>query len=79
MMRTKLGCRHTEGLDDQGNPVRFDRHDCAYVEARNRLIPEAERRAMERVGAEVGLARSNAFSRFFFEEMDLLWRHRNAH
>lgn len=46
-------CKHSEAwldyIDDDGNVVHkpYPLHDCAYVDARNELIPEAERLAAE--------------------------------
>lgn len=38
-------CGHTEGGTNRDGLV-VDLHDCDYVEARNALIPEAEREAL---------------------------------
>ena len=54
-------CGHPDG----------DLHDCAYVTARNRLIPEAERIALresQRIGKPM------TFARFFMAAMDELWQ-----
>ena len=55
-------CRHSDG----------EYHSCAYVDARNRLIPEAERAVYaETAGTEdpAGMLRMRAF----FANMDRLW------
>ena len=55
-------CKHSDG----------EQHDCAYVDARNRLIPEAERAVYAKTaGADdpAGMLRM----RTFFAEMDRLW------
>lgn len=55
-------CSHTDGRG----------HDCAYVEARNKLIPIAEREADELVRSRLGLggeARSAFWSRCFHDAM----------
>ena len=54
-------CSHPDG----------DLHDCAYVTARNRLIPEAERIAL-RESQKIGKPMS--FARFFMAAMDELWQ-----
>lgn len=66
-------CTCEEGLirDDDGIVIhRFPLwHDCAYVLARNGLIPEAEKRTNRRVFRRDSRQWSVAFS----EEMDHLW------
>jgi hypothetical protein len=60
-------CEHPDG----------EHHSCEYVDARNRLIPKAERlAAMAVLGVEDpnGMKESAAFLR----EMDLLWNGRAA-
>lgn len=58
-------CSHPDGL----------RHSCGYVEARNKLIPRAERNTHV---ALVGMANTNnmQFARVFMAEMDRLWKTR---
>lgn len=55
-------CIHTEGKG----------HDCDYVNRRNRLIPEADARAYERMRAKGTSLLSGAFVREFFAAMDEL-------
>ena len=53
-----------------------DRHDCAYVDARNALIPAAENITRRRL-AEAGIANTpGAFARYFSEAMEQLVRQR---
>jgi len=61
-------CTHTEG----------PHHDCRYVEERNKLIPVAERLALQAVGEPPPGFDDPAYdARFgvaFLRAMDLLWR-----
>ena len=64
-------CTHTEGA----------KHNCAYVAARNALIPEAESMTDRMLGEEPrGLSERKAYralwTRTFFAEMDSLARRR---
>ena len=53
-----MACEHRERYREFGNklgeriPVAIDRHDCAYVDERNRLIPQAELAAIRVAGKE---------------------------
>ena len=97
-MADKKTCDHAEGKllatewhDKRGvlrraAPGWEKAHNCDYVDARNALIPTAERRATERVAKSPELGnltlqqRKNTalWSRTFLEEMDKLWRERNS-
>ena len=50
------------------------RHDCDYVAARNKLIPEAERIAT----AEFDPVKDPIWSQRFHEAMKLLWHERDS-
>lgn len=67
--RTSPDCKHPEGPG----------HDCAYVDARNSLIPTAEHNARRAVGVPLTRAEQYqgryklVFARAFLAEMDRLW------
>ena len=78
-MARKMNCTHPEGRDQDGLPLKHDDHDCDYVDARNALIPKAERIASQEavrlvpegsVGLE--LRRDAAWNRAFHAAMDAL-------
>lgn len=57
-------------------PQQDRKHDCEYIIARDKLIPEAERIAsskFKRYGPESGGL--DEWSRLFHESMSLLWQH----
>ena len=94
MISNIRNCDHTEGLVQMpGLPTTrlpVDKHDCAYVNARNALIPEAEKIADDYVkahNASVSVAfqwkegdtvYKNEWSRRFISAMDQLWASRNT-
>lgn len=66
-------CNHTDGLE----------HNCSYVDARNRLIPEAEAITYAAVGPEPvddagGRKWVAKYGPVFLGAMDKLWRARSA-
>ena len=87
-------CKHTEGLiEEMGKPsyrLPCDVHDCAYVDARNALIPEAEKIADQMLrdlnaGRSLALqltpgsvAYKSEWSRRFMAAMDFLWASRDT-
>lgn len=88
-----LGCTCDEGKLIGGVPARTGgelqpargwerQHDCAYVKARNKLIPEAERMADVAVAAMPGTEpmfvrrRWSLWGAEFTKAMDDLWRAR---
>lgn len=68
-MARRSSCTHPEGRREDGTPLPNDRHDCAYVDARNALIPQAERLAAEAVG---DAGPGGAWSREFHAAMNRL-------
>jgi hypothetical protein len=68
MSNVATGCKHTEGA----------RHDCGYVNRRNKQIPLAEALAYQKAGRrplEIGPAYTewmNLWNRIFFACMDKL-------
>ena len=64
-----MSCNHTEGR----------KHDCAYVEARNRLIPAAIRATVKELGrSEPGLTATKPqrveWGAVFLRHMQRLWK-----
>jgi hypothetical protein len=59
-------CRHTDGPE----------HDCSYVDARNALIPAAERHANKFVPISSDSEFAARWTLAFMTEMDRLWRTR---
>jgi len=51
----RTNCNHSEGRDEGGFPLPGDSHDCDYVDARNRLIPQAEKIAIGVACQEISL------------------------
>lgn len=88
MKTTKRGCTHAEGycvsdihIAEWGDLFRGpcqvrenDKHDCGYVDARNRLIPAAERVAKDAIQAAGQPMTPGAFARQFAAEMERLVR-----
>lgn len=72
-------CSHSEAVLDRGRPAPTA-HDCAYVEARNALIAEAERIALEMIRTrydDADLESPSAqreLARAYLATMDSLWR-----
>lgn len=64
-----MSCHHTEGPG----------HDCSYVDARNALIPVAQREVLRALGPALddhdahSVRYAKDFSRLFFRAMDRLW------
>jgi len=81
-------CKHTEAVCPVTHVViRPDKHDCGYVDERNRLLPQAERIATTRADewasmrgsyAQTGPAYRQQWVREFSAAMDQLWAERAA-
>ena len=66
-------CRHTEGSFTRDGQTWVDKHDCAYVDARNRLIPTAERLTKQRMDELQERGLRGVWSEMVFQVMDELW------
>ena len=78
-MARRSNCNHQEGhiVREDGSRVAVAGHDCDYVDARNALIPQAEKMADAATRTELkdpppDLRRTQTWSRQFLKAMDTL-------
>jgi len=84
MKTTKRGCTHSEGIchsDVHATECKVrdnDQHDCAYVDARNKLIPVAERAAHQYLSDHQIPHTPGAYAHQFTVSMETLVRERGV-